>query len=586
MVGWQYWCMAKRGDRVHVATTRRHYKDRVYETTLLRRSYREGGKVRNETLANLSHLPAEAIDALRAVLAGRTLVDAAEHFTIERSLPHGHVAAVLGVLRDLDLERLISREPSRQRDLVVAMVCQRLLGPGSKLSATRRFAQTTLAQELALGEVTEAELLGAMDWLAERQERIEKALARRHLAGEDRSFVLYDLSSSYVEGRCCPLARLGYSRDGRKGTAQITYGLICSPQGRPVAVRVHEGNTQDQQTLPCAVAAVSERFGIERVVFVGDRGMITSAHADTLKTQGVDFISALKAPQIRALVDGGELQLSLFDEINLAEISSERFPGERLVVCRNPAVAAERARKRSELLAATETELDKVVAMTQGPRGSLRAADAGRIGARVGKVADKYKMAKHFILHIADGHFTYARKTAEIEAEAALDGLYVLRTTVAADELGAAAVVRAYKQLKLAERAFRTMKDTLEIRPIYHHLETRVRAHVFLCMLAYYVTFELRSRLTPLLFDDETPLAPADPVAPATRSPAAKTKAASTRTPDGHRAHSLEDLLADLATLCRNHVRIGTAEHTFTQLTEPTALQARALELLDTKLAK
>ncbi|HEU5424184.1 MAG TPA: IS1634 family transposase [Nitrolancea sp.] len=576
--------MAKRGGRVHVATTRRHYKDKEYVTTLLRRSYREGGKVRNETLANLSHLPPAAIDALRAVLAGRALVDADEHVRVARSLPHGHVAAVLGVLRDLDLERVLGRERCRERDLVVAMVCQRLIAPGSKLSATRRFGQTTLAEELALGEVTEAELLGSLDWLGERQERIEATLARRHLA--PGGFVLYDLSSSYVEGRACPLAKLGYSRDATKGKLQITYGLICSPDGRPVAVRVHDGNTQDQQTLPSAVAAVTERFGIERVVFVGDRGMITSAHADALKAQGVGLLSALKAPQIRALVDAGELQLSLFDQTNLAEITSQRFPDERLIVCRNPAVAAERARKRAELLAATETELDKVAAMVTGPRGSLRSADAGRIGERVGRVANKHKMAKHFQLDITDGHFAYQRKHPQIQAEAALDGLYVLRSTVAQPDLASAAAVRAYKQLKLAERAFRTLKDTLEIRPIYHHLEARVRAHVFLCMLAYYLSFELRTRLTPLLFDDETPLAPTDPVAPAIRSPAALTKAGSARTRDGHPAHTLPDLLSELGTLCRNHLRIGTSHHTFTQLTEPTTLQARALELLDIKPAK
>jgi hypothetical protein len=579
--------MATRAGAVHVATTRRHYKGREYVTTLLRRSYREGGKVKNETVGNLSHLPPRVIEGIRAMLAGRTLVDAEEHVRVARSVPHGHVAAVLGVLRDLDLERLIARERCRQRDLVVAMICQRLIAPGSKLSATRRFAQTTLADELALGEVCEAELLQAMDWLAARQQRIEATLARRHLPRDGaQSFVLYDLSSSYVEGRRCPLAKLGYSRDGKKGKLQICYGLICSPEGRPVAVRVHEGNTQDQQTLTDAVTAVKERFGTERVVFVGDRGMITTAHADTLKQEGVGFISALKAPQIRALVDSGDLQLSLFDERNLAEIASERFPDERLIVCRNPAVAAERARKRQELLAATEAELAKVKKMVEGPRGSLRGADAGKIGARAGKAIDRYKMAKHFELDIADGHFAYRRETEQIEAEAALDGLYVLRTTVPAGDLGTPAVVRAYKQLKMAERAFRTMKDTLLIRPIYHHLEDRVKAHVFLCMLAYHVCFELRARLTPLLFDDETPLTPIDPVAPARRSPTAHAKAGTARTADGHPAHTLTDLLAELGTLCRNHIRVGGSEHTFTQHTDPTPLQARALELLDLKLAK
>jgi hypothetical protein len=575
----------KRGGSAHVATIKTKGKGgQEYTSHLLRRSYREGGKVRHENLGNLSHLPIEIVDAIRAMLAGRRLVDLDEDFEIERSLPHGHVAAVLGVLRDLDLERLISRERCRERDLVVAMVVQRLIGPGSKLSATRRCHQTTLAEELDLGEVTEAELLQAMDWLLERQQRIERTLARRHLAGE--GFVLYDLSSSYVEGRCCPLAALGYSRDGVKGKLQITYGLTCSSEGRPVAICVHDGNTQDQTTLPGAVEAVRERFGIEHVVIVGDRGMITQAHATTLKDSRVDFVSALKTPQIRALLDAGDIQLSLFDETNLAEIASELFPGERLVVCRNPAVAAERARKRAELLAATEAELAKVKAMVEGPRGRLRNADAGTIGERAGRVINKYKVAKHFELEIADHAFSFERKHEQIHAEAALDGLYVIRTTCPTSQLTAPAVVRTYKQLKVAERAFRTMKDTIEIRPIHHHLEDRVRAHAFLCMLAYYVAFELAQCLTPLLFTDETPLAPIDPVAPAQRSPAANAKAASARTADGQPAHSLTDLLAELGTICRNTLRIGHADHTFTRLTTPTQLQARALQLLDIKLHK
>ena len=558
----------------------------MYTSYLLRRSYREGGKVRHGDLGNLSHLPVEIIDVIRAMLAGRRLVDLDEDFEIKRSLPHGHVAAVLGVLRDLDVERLISRDHCRERDLVVAMIVQRLIGPGSKLSATRRFSQTTLGDELSLGEVTEAELLSAMDWLVERQDRIERTLARRHLPGEanGNAFVLYDLSSSYMEGRCCPLATLGYSRDGVKGKLQVNYGLICSPEGRPVAVRVHEGNVTDQQTVPDAVADLRARFGIENVVFVGDRGMITQAHAQTFKQQGVDFISALKSVQIRSLVNSGDLQLSLFDEVNLAEITSPLFPGERLVVCRNPAVAAERARKRAELLAATETELEKVKASVEGPRGRLRGADAGKIGERAGKIIDKYKVAKHFTLLISDGAFAYARKTEQINSEAALDGLYAIRTTLPADTLAAPAAVRAYKQLKMAERAFGTMKDTIEIRPIHHHLETRVRAHIFLCMLAYYVSFELAARLPELLFTDETPLTPTDPVKPATRSPSARAKAGSHTTPAGHPAHTLTDLIADLGTICRNTVRIGHAEHTFTRLTTPTPLQGHALELLDVTL--
>jgi hypothetical protein len=560
----------------------------VYTSQLLRRSYRdERGKVRHENLGNLSHLPPEVIDAIRAMLAGRRLVDLDEDFEITRSLPHGHVAAVLGVLRDLDLERLLGRDACRERDLVVAMIVQRLIAPGSKLSATRRFGQTTLSDELGLGEVTEPELLAAMDWLLERQDRIERTLARRHLndAGEESDgFVLYDLSSSYVEGRCCPLATLGYSRDGKKGKLQVNYGLICSPDGRPVGVRVHEGRTQDQQTVPDTVATIRERFGIEQVVFVGDRGMITQAHAQSLKEQGVDFISALKSVQIRKLLDSGELQLSLFDQVNLAEITSTAFPSERLVVCRNPAVAAERVRKRAELLAATEVELDKVKAMVCGARGTLRTADAGQIGQRAGRVINKYKVAKHFTLDIADGHFAYQRNTEQITSEAALDGLYVIRTTLPASRLGAPAAVRAYKQLKLAEHAFKTMKDTIEIRPIHHHLETRVRAHVFLCMLAYYIAYELQQRLTPLLFTDDTPLSPIDPVKPATRSPSAQAKAGSARTTDNFPAHTLPDLLADLATISRNQIRTGAGEHTFARLTTPTPLQARALELLAIKL--
>lgn len=581
--------MAKRGGSAHVATIKTKGKDGVlYTSYLLRRSYREGGKVRHENLGNLSHLPVEIIDVIRAMLAGRRLIDVDVDFQIERSLPHGHVAAVLGVLRDLDLERLLGRERCRERDLCVAMIVQRLIGPGSKLSATRRFSQTTISDELDLGEVTEAELLAAMDWLLARQDRIERTLARRHLPGSGEgngeAFVLYDLSSSYVEGRCCPLATLGYSRDGVKGKLQVNYGLICSPEGRPVAVRVHEGSTTDSVTVPDTVKTVSERFGIEHVVFVGDRGMVTQTHAQTMKQDGVDFISALKSVQIRSLVNAGDLQLSLFDEVNLAEITSPLFPGERLVVCRNPAVAAERARKRAELLAATETELAKITASVESPRGRLRGADAGQIGERAGKIINKYKVAKHFTLTIADGVFAYERKTEQITQEAALDGLYAIRTTLPADRLGASAAVRAYKQLKMAERAFRTMKDTIEIRPIHHHLETRVRAHVFLCMLAYYVTFELRQRLTELLFTDDTPLTPADPVKPATRSPSARAKAGSATTPDGYPAHTLPDLLADLATICRNTVRISPAKHTFTRLTTPTPLQAHALELLDIKL--
>ena len=570
--------MPRRGGKVHIATTRRHYKGTEYTTTLLRRSYREGGKVKNETLGNLSHLPAEVIAGLRAMLAGRRLVDLDADFEILRSLPHGHVAAVLGVLRDLGLDRLISRERCRERDLVVAMICQRLLAPCSKLSTTRLVHQTTLAQELELGDVGEAELLAAMDWLYARQERIEAALAKRHLHGE--GYVLYDLSSSYVEGRCCELAQLGYSRDGKPGKAQISYGLCCAPEGQPVSIEVHAGNTGDPTTLSPAVERLKDRFGIEHLVFVGDRGMITEARVKVLKEQGVGFITSLRAPQIQALTMAPDFQLSLFDERGLCEVSSPQFEGERLVICRNPAVAAERARKREELLQRTEQDLAKVKQMVEGERGKLKDASAGKIGERAGRVVNRRKMAKHFTLQIADGSFSYERNQAQIDEEALFDGIYVIRTGEPQQRIGSQSVVRAYKQLKVNERAFRTMKTPLEIRPIYHRLEDRVRAHAFICMLACYVRFELARRLAPLLFTDDTPLSAADPVAPAARSPQAAAKAGSGRTADGQVTHSLEDLLSELGTLCRNELRIGADEHTFPRLTTATELQTSAFELL------
>jgi hypothetical protein len=546
----------------------------------LRRSYREGGKVKHETLGNLSHLPEPVIELVRQALAGEELVPAGEAFQIERSLPHGHAAVVLGTLRALGLERLLGRSRSRERDLCVALICQRLLRPGSKLAATRQFQLTTLGEELGVEGASESELLAAMDWLIARQERIERALARRHL--EPGGLVLYDLSSSYLEGRCCPLAELGYSRDGRRGKLQINYGLTCSPAGRPVAIEVVRGAMHDDATLPSAVERLRQRFGIERVVFVGDRGMITQAGIETLKQHGFGWITALKAKQVQRLAREGELQLSLFDQRSLAEISSAAFPGERLVVCRNPHVARERARKREDLLRATERELAKVARSVDAPRGRLHRSPSGLIGERVGRVVNRYKVAKHFTLAIEDGHFEYSRREEAIAAEAALDGIYVLRTSLAGEELAAPAVVRAYKQLAQAERAFRAMKaPELEIRPVHHRLEQRVRAHVFLCMLAYYVQFELEQRLAPLLFADEAPLAPADPVAPAQRSQTAKAKAASKRTAEGFPAHSFPDLLTALSTLTRNRVRLRGAQASFEQLAQATPLQSRAFDLLE-----
>ena len=565
---------------MHVDTIKRRHGERVYESHLVRRSIREGRRVRKETIANISKLPAEAIEAVRRVLAGETLLAAEDAFAIERSLPHGHVAAVLGTARKLGLERLLGRERSRERDLCLAMVCQRLLRAGSKLSATRQFELTTLGEELAVGGATEAELLAAMDWLLARQPRIEQALARRHLS--EGGFVLYDLSSSYLEGRKCPLAALGYPRDGKRGKLQISYGLTCSPEGRPVAVEVFDGAIHDDKTLPGALERIKHRFRIERVVVCGDRGMVTEANIATLKAHGFDWVTALRAPQVQALVEQGELQLSLFDETNLAEIASERYPGERLVVCRNPHVARERARKREALLTATEQELAKVKASVDNPRGRLHEKPAGLIGERAGRVVNRFKVAKHFQLTIADGRFDYHRREEAIAAEAALDGFYVLRTSVGVDDLSAQAVVRAYKLLAHAERAFRAMKSPeLEIRPLHHRLEDRVRAHVFLCMLAYHVRFELEQRLPELLFKDDARLAPADPVAPAQRSAAAKRKAGSKQTEDGLPVSSFRDLLDALATLCRNRVRLRGSQASFDQLTEANPLQKRAFQLLD-----
>jgi hypothetical protein len=572
--------MPRRTGAVHVATTRRHYKGKVYETTLLRRSYREGGRVKHETLGNLSHLPAQVIELVKRGLAGETLVAAEEALRVERSLPHGHVAAVLGTARRVGLERVLGRERSRERDLCLALVCQRLLRPGSKLSATRQFDLTTLGEELAVAGASEAELLSAMDWLLARQERIETALARRYLT--EGGFVLYDLSASYLEGRKCPLAALGYPRDGKRGKLQIQYGLTCSPEGRPVAVEVFDGKIHDDKTLPSALERIKRRFGIERVVVCGDRGMVTAANIELLREHGFDWITALKAPQVQALVGEGALQLSLFDERNLAEIASDAYPDERLVVCRNPHVARERARTREALLAATEKELQKVKASVDNPRGRLHGKPAGPIGERAGRVVNRYKVAKHYRLTIEDGRFDYQRDEQAIGEEAALDGFYVLRTSVGGGELPAQAVVRAYKLLAHAERAFRALKSPeLEIRPVHHRLEERVRAHVLLCMLAYAVRFELEQRLAPLLFKDDSPLAPTDPVAPAERSPAAKRKAASKQTEDGLPVSSFRDLIDALATLCRNRIRLRGPQASFDQLTEANDLQRHAFQLLE-----
>jgi Transposase DDE domain len=564
---------------MHVVTNKVRRGDREYSSHLLRRSYREGGKVRKETLANLSHLPDEVIELIRGALAGRRYLDAEQAFAIERSLPAGHVQAALQMARRLELGRLLDRAPSRARDLCLAMIVQQALRPGSKLQTARSLAQSTLGSELGVATADEDDLYAALDWLLERQARIEDRLAARHLG--DGELVLYDVSSSYFEGRTCPLAKLGYSRDQRRGTPQIVYGLLCDRPGRPLCVEVFTGELHDDKTLPVQVAKLKARFALKTVIVVCDRGMVTKANLELMsQTDGVAWITALKAPQIKKLVTSGALQLSLFDEHNLAEITApEDYPGERLVVCRNPLIAAERARKREELLAATERGLGEIQARVE--RGTLRGAD--QIGLAVGPALKRYRVKKHFEVQITDTSFTYMRKTEQIQAEAALDGFYVLRTSVPADTLASDQVVRAYKGLEEVERAFGTFKGPeLEIRPIHHRLEDRVRAHVLLCMLAYYLTWHLRAAWAPLLFKDEQPPINSDPVAKADRSPAAKRKAQTKRTATGEPCHSYRSLIAELATLTRNTIRLPGAPATFDKLTEPTPLQARALNLAAT----
>jgi len=561
---------------MHVSTTTRRSGDREYTATLLRRSYRQDGKVKKETLANLSHLPAAAIDAIRRVLAGETLMGVEDAFEIERSLPAGHVNAALAMARRLELAKALDRSPSRERDLCMAMILGRVICPGSKLGMVRTLGQSTLASELGVQGADEDDLYLAMDWLLARQNAVEDRLARRHLVDGER--VLYDVSSSYFEGRTCPLAKLGYSRDGKRGLPQIIYGLLCDSDGRPVAVEVFTGEVHDDKTLPSQVAKLKDRFGLSRIVVVADRGMVTTANITLLsETSGVDWITALKAPTIKKLAKSGVFQPSLFDEQNLGEITDvEEFPGERLVVCRNPLVGAMRARKREELLAATEADLALIKARVD--RATLQGADL--IGLAVGPALKRYRMRKHFQITITDTTFTYTREAAGIDTEAALDGFYILRTSLTATDLQAGDVVRAYKNLEQAERAFGSLKGPeLQIRPIHHHLEDRVRAHVLICMLAYYLTWHLKAAWKPLLFTDEDRPTSPDPVAKAVRSPAAHQKAQTKHTSSGQPAHSYRTLLAELATQTRNTTRLHGHSATFEKLTQPTALQAEALEL-------
>jgi hypothetical protein len=564
---------------VHVATTRRHYKDKVYETTLLRRSYREDGKVKTETLANLSHLPPEAIEAVRASLAGKTLVAASEAFEVTRSLPHGHVAAVWAMARQLGLAKLLG-PACAERDLVLALVIARACQPASKLATTRWWASTTLGPDLGVEGASTDDVYAAMDWLVARQAGIEGALARRHLAPGGR--VLYDLSSSWVEGTHCPLARRGHSRDGKVGKAQVEYGLTCDPEGRPVAVEVFAGNTADPTAFISAAQAVRERFGLTDVVMVGDRGMITSARITALKeVGGLGWLTSLRAPSIAALAVSGALQMSLFDEVNFAEITHPDYPGERLVACRNPALAAERARKREALLVATEADLGEVRSAVERERQPLRGQD--RVALRVGRVINGHKMAKHFELVITDDSFSFSRKNDQIAAEAALDGIYVVRASAPHTAgLSAAELVVAYKDLKFNEAGFRSLKTIdLDLRPIYHYSEDRVRGHVFICMLALYLVWHLRRAWAPICFADEAPPLRRDPVAPARRSGAALAKVSRRKGDDGQPLHSFATLVDALAALTRNTIVFSGGAQA-TKLSAPTPLQRRAFELLGT----
>ncbi len=556
---------------------------------LLRESYREGGKVCKRTLANLSKLPPEAIEGLRALLRGASVVeDLSQSFEVVRSQPYGHVAAVLGTLRQLGLERELDPQRCTERDLVVAMIVARLLEPSSKLATARGLGPdaplSALVEKLNLSDVDERKLYAALDWLYLRQGAIEQRLARRHL--QDGSLVLYDVTSTYFEGRNCPLAQIGYSRDGKKGTLQIVFGLLCNRQGCPVAVEVFAGNTADPKTFSPQVEKVQQKFGLSRVVFVGDRGMLTSARLreDLHGVEGLGWISALRTTEIKRLVAGPGFQFSLFDDRDFGEVHSPEFPGERLIACRNPLLQQERARKREELLQATEHQLQPIVEATQRPKNRLQGK--ARIALRVGKVIHRFKVEKHFAIEITETSFCFERHQQSIAAEAALDGIYVIRTNVPASELSAEDAVRSYKRLSTVERAFRSCKTVdLHVRPIYHQLSERVRAHVFLCMLAYYVEWHMRQKLAAMLFEDDDPAAGellrSSIVAPAERSPSAQRKARSLRTTDGLPVHSFATLLKDLATLTKNRVQPKTlSAPPFDSLTRPTALQQKALSLL------
>ena len=574
--------MASRTGTAHVVTTTRKYKDKVYRTHLLRRSYREDGKVKNETLGNLSHLPDSVIDLIRRSLQGETFVPAGEAFEIASSRAHGHVQGVSLAMQRLGFASLLAAKPCRERELVLAMVASRIVSPATKLATTRLWHTSTLAEEFGVSDASEDDLYAAMDWLLAAQDRIQKKLAARHL--KDDGLVLYDLSSSYFEGSHCPLAKLGYSRDGKRGTLQVNYGLLTDDRGCPVALSVYEGNTADSKTFLPQVKRMREEFGIQRMVMVGDRGMISQKAIDEMSEDAdVAWITALRSSAIRALVEQKHLQLGLFDEHNLLELSSPDFPGERLVACRNPELAKLRVHTRDDLLLATEQSLQKIKARVE----AAKLVGKDKIGVSVGKCVNRYKVAKHFELVITEDTFTFTRIAQSIAAEAALDGLYVIRTSVKAQRMDAPTCVRTYKSLAQVERAFRSLKTTdLKVRPIHHHLEGRVRAHIFLCMLAYYVEWHMREAWRELMFADcdQQAKLTRDPVAPAKRSQAAMKKVTSLLLEDGTVAHSFHSLMQDLSSITRNTCRTnnGTKDApTFQITTTPTAKQKRAIQLID-----
>jgi hypothetical protein len=577
---------------MHVARIRGSHVDRQgrprdYESRYLRRTYRDGGKVRHETLANLSGLPGQTVDAIEAALKGTPLVPAGQAVTITASLSHGHVAAVHAMAVRLGLPALLG-PAGRPRDLALALIVSRVVAPASKLSTVSWRADTTLGADLGIAAASTDDVYAAMDWLVARQDAIEARLAARHLAPEPNParMALFDLSSSWLEGSRCPLAARGYSRDGKKGKLQIEYGLLTDPAGRPVAVQVLPGNTGDPAAFTGIVQVIRDKFGLAEMVMAGDRGMITSARIAALNQQEdgtarpdpYGWITALRAPAIKKLMaDDGPLQMSLFDEQDLAEITSPDYPGERLVACRNPVLAADRARKREDLLAATEKLLAPVIARVQ----ACKLTGAGPIGVEVGKVISKYKTGKHFKVAITDDALTVERRQAQIDAEAALDGFYVLRTPIPASQLDGPAVAAAYKNLKYVERDFRHIKsDDLDLRPVFHRLEDRVRAHVLICMLACYLTWHLRRAWAPLTFTDQDPPVPASPVAPARRSAAAQAKASSQHDAAGRPYRSFRGLLEHLATLTRNQVRFTGTTVTVPMLTEPTSAQREAFDLI------